>query len=86
MGGGDYPEAVLDGLYDAAKKINWRDTRKTPSLRYIFHIADAPPHGKQFIDSSYFPDGVPSGITLDKVTHAINIREIHYRLINLNKV
>jgi autonomous glycyl radical cofactor GrcA len=25
-----------------------------------------------------------SGITLDKVVHVINIREIHYRLINLN--
>lgn len=45
---GDYPEAVLDGLYDAATKISWRDAKHKPSLRYIFHIADAPPHGKEF--------------------------------------
>jgi len=47
-GGGDYPEAALDGLLAAAKQINWRDSKSTPSLRYIFHIADAPPHGEEF--------------------------------------
>ncbi len=41
-GGGDVPEAVMDGLNDSINKMNWRDK----SLRYIFHIADAPPHGK----------------------------------------
>ncbi|CAD8063564.1 unnamed protein product [Paramecium primaurelia] len=85
-GGGDTPEAVLDGLYDAAKKIEWRDPTRTPSLRYIFHVADAPPHGKEFTDQySQWPNGVPSGVNLDKVAHVINIREIHYRLINVNK-
>ncbi|CAK76422.1 unnamed protein product (macronuclear) [Paramecium tetraurelia] len=87
QGGGDVPEAVLDGLYDAAKKIEWRDASHTPSLRYIFHVADAPPHGKEFSDqASAWPNGVPSGVTLDKVAHVINIREIHYRLINVNKL
>ncbi|CAK80526.1 unnamed protein product (macronuclear) [Paramecium tetraurelia] len=85
-GGGDTPEAVLDGLYDAAKKIEWRDATRTPSLRYIFHVADAPPHGKEFTDqTSQWPNGVPSGVNLDKVSHVINIREIHYRLINVNQ-
>ncbi len=41
-GGGDGPEAVLDGLNESINKVNWREK----SLRYIFHIADAPPHGK----------------------------------------
>ncbi|CAD8154758.1 unnamed protein product [Paramecium octaurelia] len=87
QGGGDVPEAVLDGLYDAAKKIEWRDSSHKPSLRYIFHVADAPPHGKEFTDQpSSWPNGVPSGVTLDKVAHVINIREIHYRLINVNKL
>ncbi len=45
---GDYPEAALDGLHAAATQINWREAKHTPSLRYIFHIADAPPHGKEF--------------------------------------
>lgn len=43
---GDDPEAVLDGLFAAATEITWRDARKVPSLRYIIHICDSPPHGK----------------------------------------
>ena len=46
MGGGDEPEAAHDGLFLAAKKLNWAQVDGTPVLRYIFHIADASPHGK----------------------------------------
>lgn len=50
----------MDGLYDAAKKIEWRDASHTPSLRYIFHVADAPPHGREYSSqASAWPDGVP---------------------------
>lgn len=73
----------MDGLYEAAKNITWRDSRRVPSLRYIFHIADAPPHGKEFGCNSAWNNGVPSGINLDKVVHVINILEIHYRLIKV---
>ena len=41
-GGGDGPEAVMDGLYDSIYKMSWNKD----SLKYIFHIADAPPHGR----------------------------------------
>jgi len=40
-GGGDYPEAVLDGIIDGANDMNWRDG----SRRIAFLIGDAPPHG-----------------------------------------
>jgi len=33
-GGGDFPEAVMDGLYEAATKISWRQSFTTPTLRY----------------------------------------------------
>jgi hypothetical protein len=49
-GGGDEPEAVHDGLIDACQKLNWVEMPGTPMLRYIFHIADAPPHGKEFLN------------------------------------
>lgn len=49
----------MDGLYDAGKKISWRDSRKVPSLRYVFHIADAPPHGAEFGCNSQWSKGVP---------------------------
>jgi hypothetical protein len=35
----------MDGLFSSAKDIKWRNSYTTPILRYIFHIADAPPHG-----------------------------------------
>ena len=42
-GGGDYPEAVLDGLAVAAIHSDWKCS---PEIRNkIIHIFDAPPHG-----------------------------------------
>ena len=42
IGGGDTPEAVMDGLMSAIGCTHWRPE----SARYIFHVCDAPPHGK----------------------------------------
>ena len=42
-GGGDTPEAVIDGIHVAnSKNVKWRKD----SVKYIVHVADAPPHGK----------------------------------------
>jgi hypothetical protein len=41
-GGGDIPEAVYEGLYDAAVKFNWG-----AEARLIILIGDAPPHLRQ---------------------------------------
>ena len=43
VGGGDYPEAVLDGLATAATESKWKNTLGIKNL--IIHIYDAPPHG-----------------------------------------
>ena len=43
VGGGDYPEAVLDGLATAATGSEWENTPGIKNL--IIHIYDAPPHG-----------------------------------------
>lgn len=37
-------QAVFDGINEAVTKINWRIDHKIPSLRYIFHVCDQPPH------------------------------------------
>ena len=42
-GGGDYPEAALDGLATAATKCEWENRLGRRNL--IIHIYDAPPHG-----------------------------------------
>jgi hypothetical protein len=40
-GGGDYPEAVYDGVCEAAVLTEWR----AHSCRFIMLVGDAPPHG-----------------------------------------
>ena len=42
-GGGDEPEAVLDGLATAVNKYKW--VTKPDNKNIIIHIYDAPPHG-----------------------------------------
>lgn len=57
--GGDTPEAVADGLFDARTKLSWdRDAYKVLLL-----VGDAPPHGKKYntIGDDYFVDGCPDG-------------------------
>ncbi|KAH3762186.1 von Willebrand factor type A domain protein [Pelomyxa schiedti] len=54
-GGGDYPEAVADGLHSLVR-LNWRaDSAKTAVL-----IADAPPHGVGGAGDAH-PKGCPCG-------------------------
>lgn len=50
-GGGDEPEALLDGLY-LATQLKWiREYDK-----YLFIIGDSPPHGKLFHDGTCFDE------------------------------
>lgn len=61
--GGDYPEAVLDGL-DEAMKMN----RAKDSSKMLFLIGDAPPHGKKFNNrNDTWPKGCPCGISEEMI-------------------
>eukprot|EP00568_Trieres_chinensis_P006190 CAMPEP_0183307332 /NCGR_PEP_ID=MMETSP0160_2-20130417/17265_1 /TAXON_ID=2839 ORGANISM="Odontella Sinensis, Strain Grunow 1884" /NCGR_SAMPLE_ID=MMETSP0160_2 /ASSEMBLY_ACC=CAM_ASM_000250 /LENGTH=369 /DNA_ID=CAMNT_0025470895 /DNA_START=46 /DNA_END=1155 /DNA_ORIENTATION=+ len=55
QGGGDMPEAVADGLYDALH-LSYRPN----STKVVVVVADAPPHGLGCC-SDGFPCGCPSG-------------------------
>ncbi|TFH03389.1 MAG: VWA domain-containing protein [Candidatus Thorarchaeota archaeon] len=57
--GGDTPEAVADGLFDARTKLSW----EKDSYKVMLLVGDAPPHGKKYnsIGDDYFPDGCPQG-------------------------
>jgi|JI10StandDraft_1071094.scaffolds.fasta_scaffold1895711_1 hypothetical protein len=61
-GGGDPPEAVLDGM-DAICKIGW--SKQPNILKYVFHIFDAPPHGRIYATNNgdRYPEGCPCGKT-----------------------
>lgn len=71
QGGGDYPEAVYDGVVEAVRKMYWRDR----SLRFILLVGDAPPHGFQlpkdytgFIHTE--ESRYPNSLTVQAVTAA----------------
>lgn len=62
MGGGDGPEAILDGLHDALDTIKWREH----AHKVILLVGDAPPHGFGG-PGDRWPKGCPAGRTLDKI-------------------
>ena len=78
-GGGDGPEAVLDGIYAACKKIEWRKhSRKVAVL-----IGDAPPHGVGAAGDG-FPQGCPCKETIDSVSSMAEQQGITLYAISLN--
>lgn len=59
-GGGDPSEAVLDGMNEVTS-LKW--SKGNGTLKYVFHLFDAPPHGRMYRDGDdFFPDGCPCGL------------------------
>ena len=58
MGGGDFPEDVQGGFYEALRQ-DWLDN----SVKMAFHIFDAPGHGKDICPTGgdSYPSGSPDG-------------------------
>lgn len=80
-GGGDGPEAVIDGLYDAVKTIQWREG----SEKFIYHVLDAPPHGTEFHSmKDAFPQGCPCNKDWEEVLMGMRELEIDYTIIKLS--
>jgi Mg-chelatase subunit ChlD len=63
QGGGDAPEAVLDGIVAACRKLAWRKSAR----RIAILVGDAPPHGMGARGDA-FRDGCPCGETIASVT------------------
>jgi hypothetical protein len=64
-GGGDGPEAVLDGVLAACRELQWRPHAR----RLAVLVGDAPPHGVGGRGDG-FPRGCPCGETIESVTAA----------------
>lgn len=80
-GGGDEPEAVIDGLYDALNTIKWRSS----SEKFIYHILDAPPHGSEFSSlKDGFNGGCPCGHDWEELVLKMRDLEIDYTVIKLS--
>jgi hypothetical protein len=60
IGGGDEAEDTIGGL-DIVPRLNWQ----SENHRFLYHITDAPCHGREFHDSrgtDDYPDGNPDGL------------------------
>jgi hypothetical protein len=77
MGGGDGPEAVLDGI-KAACNLQWRPH----SRRIAVLVGDAPPHGCG-MHGDGFPKGCPCGETLESVAALAEEKNIMFYAIPL---
>jgi hypothetical protein len=84
-GGGDAPEAVYDGVYDACTKLSWRDY----SFRFALLVGDAPSHGwarreetqtdgtrRRPAHGDGFADGCPCGLDASQVTAAAETKRV----------
>jgi len=86
-GGGDFPEDVIGGLHNAV----WLEWPKDSGTRVIFHIADAPPHGRiggrgQQYHSNIddYPDGHPSDVCTQTLFEGMNSKDIDYYFGKIN--
>ena len=80
-GGKDEPEAVFDGLKVAIKDVDWRDD----SIKFIYHILDAPNHGKKYnnIEEDKYEE-CPNNINVDELLIEMRNKDIKYTVIKLN--
>ena len=79
-GGGDFPEAVVDGLY-AVRHLDWSPS----SAKILIHILDAPPHGREFSTSGNgdnYPDGCPCGYDYKQILSEMYQMGIQYNILN----
>ncbi|CAK89776.1 unnamed protein product (macronuclear) [Paramecium tetraurelia] len=85
-GGGDFAEALLDGL-DASIRLGWTDK----NVKVLYLIADAPPHGNNNKQKMYhnfkddYPDGCPCGLEQTMILQKIQDKNIQLKVIKLNQ-
>jgi hypothetical protein len=70
-GGGDGPEAVLDGIAAACRELAWWKH----SRRLVVLVGDAPPHGAGMRGDA-FSNGCPCGETIESVTRLAEEKRI----------
>lgn len=72
-GGGDPPEAVLDGLNEAVHSLKWRDT----SEKILFLLLDNPGHGVRF-GTNY---DCPCGLNESYILQTMKSKEISFHIV-----
>ena len=82
IGGGDFPEDVVGGLRKCLDQ-HW----SANSSKQVFHIFDAPCHGKKYHDGGWdsYPDGCPKGLQLEPLMREFKDKSIAFTCIKLNE-
>ena len=82
VGGGDFPEDVVGGLRKCLDQ-NW----SANSSKQVFHIFDAPCHGKEYHDGGWdsYPNGCPNGLQLEPLMREFKDKSIAFTCIKLNE-
>ncbi|KAF0688810.1 Aste57867_19632 [Aphanomyces stellatus] len=85
-GGGDTPEDVLGGLAAALRRLEWpTDKAATTTTNVLFHIGDAPPHGRAYFDGrDAFPDGHADDVPMDTIVEMMQAAGIQYFFGRIN--
>ena len=80
-GGRDEPEAVLDGINTVINDVSWREE----SVKFIYHILDAPCHGKKYNDkeNDRFKE-CPNNLDAKDLLIEMRNKDIKYSVIKLN--
>lgn len=78
-GGGDQPEAVLDGVVAACRDLAWRSHAR----RIAVLFGDAPPHGVG-LGGDAFPTGCPCGETIESVAAVAEQARVTLYAVGLN--
>ena len=80
-GGGDFPEAVVDGLNYATNQISWRSEE---SLRLLIQILDATPHGKEFGGrNDKYPQGCPCKLDYKMLLKKLSLHKVQYLILKV---
>ena len=81
-GGGDEPEAVVDGLNAAVNFINWREN----SVKIIYHFLDSPGHGREISACSEdkFELFCPCKMKFEDILLQIRNNDIAYKVVKLS--
>jgi hypothetical protein len=67
-------------------KLKWSSSKS--SLKYVFHIFDAPPHGLKYNTEGYddsYPNGCPCGLTHENIIRKICALNLVYIVYPLTK-
>ena len=75
----------MGGLNKCFTNINWDSNSGT---KIIFHMCDAPPHGKRYYPGhdylDYYPSGDPSGIEIEDIATKMQEGNIQYYFGKIN--